>query len=49
MGLPDSDIQALGRWSSQAFKAYFKASLSQRWLLSKRFLTGHSPALGKLT
>jgi hypothetical protein len=23
-GLPEADIQALGRWTSQAFKAYFK-------------------------
>jgi hypothetical protein len=49
MGLLESDIQALGRWSSQAFKAYFKTSPSQRLILSKRFLTGRSPTLSTYT
>jgi hypothetical protein len=46
-GLPEADIQALGRWTSQAFKAYFKTIDSQRYNLSVRFLTGHSPSLSR--
>jgi hypothetical protein len=46
-GLPEADIQALGRWTSQAFKAYFKTIDSQRYNLSARFLTGQSPSLSR--
>ena len=46
-GLPDADIQALGRWTSQAFKAYFKTIDSQRYNLSAWFLTGQSPSLSR--
>jgi hypothetical protein len=48
IGLPECDIQSLGRWSSQAFKAYFKTIHSQRFNLSFRFLTGHSVLLRPL-
>jgi integrase len=45
LGLPESDIQALGRWSSQAFKIYFKTIHTQRYKLSSRFLTGTLPSI----
>jgi hypothetical protein len=37
--LIDDDIKALGRWSSDSFKRYFKQSMRQRFALSTRFLT----------
>jgi hypothetical protein len=38
-GLVDDDIKALGRWSSDSFKRYFKQSMQQRFALSTWFLT----------
>jgi hypothetical protein len=43
-GLGEEDIKALGRWSSEAFKRYFKQTLQQRFALSRRFLT-HTSSL----
>jgi integrase len=45
IGLPQSDIQSLGRWTSEAFRVYYKTIHSQRFNLSLRFLTGTSPSL----
>jgi len=44
-GRLDSDIQKLGRWSSEAFRLYFTISKPQRYGLSLRFFTGCSPLL----
>ena len=44
-GILDVDIQRLGRWSSDAFKLYFNTSLTHRFSLNKRFLTGKAPPL----
>ena len=43
-GLGEEDIKALGRWSSESFKRYFKQTLQQRFALSRRFLT-HTSSL----
>ena len=42
IGLPESDIQALGRWTSDAFRLYFVTQMPQRFCLSMRFLAGKS-------
>lgn len=47
MGLLHEDIQALGRWNSDAFKRYFKQNLSQKMSLSLRFLGGLSALPGR--
>jgi len=44
IGLPESDIQALGRWTSDAFRLYFVTQMPQRFRLSMRFLAGRSPS-----
>ncbi|TVY48206.1 hypothetical protein LOCC1_G001875 [Lachnellula occidentalis] len=41
-GMPNEDIQRLGRWSSDAFKGYFDYSYTHKYYLSHRFLTGRS-------
>jgi hypothetical protein len=41
-GMLYEDIQALGRWTSDSFKRYFKQSLKQRLDLNRRFLLGVS-------
>lgn len=44
-GLLDSDIQRLGRWSSDAFERYIDSDASFRYRLSRHFLEGTLPAL----
>jgi integrase len=41
-GILESDIQHLGRWSSQAYKGYFQLSQAYKFGLNKRFQTGRS-------
>lgn len=45
MGLPENMIQRLGRWTSDAFKGYFTVSITEKFILSRRFLIGTAPAL----
>jgi hypothetical protein len=40
----DSDIQRLGRWTSEAFQRYIDTDLSYRYRLNKQFVSGVSPA-----
>jgi integrase len=49
IGILDAEIQALGRWSSQAFKAYYKTVHTHRFNLSWRFSTGQSLPLRHTT
>ena len=43
VGLPEPQIQVLGRWSSSAYKAYIETSREDRVALSRRFQRfGHS-------
>ena len=49
IGILDAEIQALGRWSSRAFKAYFKTIHTHRFNLSWRFSTGQSLPLRHTT
>lgn len=44
-GILDSDIQKLGRWSSEAFKGYFQISHAYKFHLNRRFQTGRSVPL----
>jgi hypothetical protein len=44
-GLTEADIQALGRWTSDAFKRYYSQSLQQRLDLNRRFLSRTSRLL----
>jgi len=39
VGMAEHEIQTLGRWQSDAYKAYIEYSKQLRILLSKRFLT----------
>lgn len=41
----DKHIQKLGRWSSQVFQLYFKASTASLYSLNLRFQTGRPPAV----
>src|SRR6266850_4350231 len=41
-GILESDIQHLGRWSSQAYKGYLQLSQAYKFGLNKRFQTGRS-------
>lgn len=43
-GMLESDIQKLGRWTSNAFKLYFTTSHFQRFNLSLRFQKGIAPS-----
>jgi hypothetical protein len=43
-GMLKSDIQKLGRWTSNAFKLYFTTSHYQRFSLSLRFQKGVGPS-----
>lgn len=40
MGIPEGDIQLLGRWRSDAYKVYIEYSRNKRISLSKRFQHG---------
>ena len=42
-GLLDEHIQQLGRWSSNAFRLYFKTPQSELYRLNRAFQTGESP------
>ena len=44
-GILNQDIKRLGRWSSNAFKGYFSTSISHRFSLNLRFLTGNAPPI----
>jgi hypothetical protein len=44
-GMLDSDIQRLGRWTSESFQRYIDTNFTFRFNLNKRFLTGISTAL----
>jgi hypothetical protein len=44
-GMSESDIQTLGRWTSAAFKLYFKASRSLLYRLNRQFQTGRPPPI----
>ena len=39
VGISETEIQTLGRWRSDAYKAYIEYSDTERILLSKRFQT----------
>ena len=41
-GMLHEDIQLLGRWSSDAFKGYFAASVNKKYHANRRFLTGRN-------
>jgi len=43
VGIPDSEIQILGRWRSDAYKAYIEFSNRERISLSKRFQLTRNP------
>lgn len=45
LGMLEEDIQILGRWTSNAFKGYYKLSAYKRYSLNYRFLTGKSRPL----
>ena len=47
MGMVKETIQILGRWRSDACKAYYKSSVESRYNLSLRFQTGITPSLHK--
>ncbi|KAJ5267283.1 hypothetical protein N7478_010091 [Penicillium angulare] len=42
-GIPDDQIQVLGRWTSEAFRVYFTTNASVLYKLNRQFQTG-SPA-----
>lgn len=42
-GMLDSDIQRLGRWSSEAFQRYIDTDAAYKFRLSRQFLSGSSP------
>ena len=42
-GLLDEHVQQLGRWSSNAFRLYFKTPQSELYRLNRAFQTGESP------
>ena len=44
IGIDDNQIQTLGRWRSDAYKAYIEYSEDERITLSKRFQTTHGMA-----
>ena len=48
-GLRDDQIQTLGRWSSQAFKLYFKTSAATLYAYNIQFQTGKPLPFGTLT
>ena len=41
VGIPDAQIQILGRWRSDAYKAYIEYPRAERISLSQRFQTSH--------
>lgn len=43
-GMLNSDIQRLGRWSSEAFERYIDTDIAYRFRLNRQFLRGVSPA-----
>ena len=43
-GMLDSDIQRLGRWTSEAFQRYIDTDLAYRYRLNKQFVSGFSPS-----
>ena len=45
-GLLDEHVQALGRWTSDAFRRYFDTPHAELFRLNKTFQTGRPPPLG---
>ena len=42
VGISETEIQTLGRWKSDAYKAYIEYSDTERISLSKRFQTSQA-------
>ena len=43
VGIPETEIQTLGRWRSDAYKRYIEYSIQEQLSLSKRFQRSHRP------